>query len=172
VRRLNLLPFGPESGPEPSQGDAGDTNPAESLHTDIAPQSSHSQLSTGFTKSFGTHLVPESDPDKRAHPSASAGGGQGAGLAADTRERASTAPTLTDLRVLWGGRERLLRVTEVAEMLGVGAWRIYQVCETGELPHVRINNSIRVRPKDLEVFIASRVTVRRPTRPHRRRPAR
>ena len=57
----------------------------------------------------------------------------------------------------------------VAEHLGVGAWRIYQVCETGELPHVRINNSIRVRPKDLEQFIASRLTVTERRRPHRRK---
>ena len=69
----------------------------------------------------------------------------------------------------WGGRNRLLRVTEVAEMLGVGAWRIYQVCETGELPHVRINNSIRVRPADVEAFIASRVRVPDKRRLHRRR---
>jgi excisionase family DNA binding protein len=77
------------------------------------------------------------------------------------------APTLADLEVLWGGRDRLLRVTEVAEILAVGAWRIYQVCETGELPHARINNSIRVRPKDLEAFVASSVTVPREGRVHR-----
>jgi excisionase family DNA binding protein len=82
---------------------------------------------------------------------------------------ASVAPTLADLRVLWGGRDRLLRVAEVAEHLGVGVWRIYQLCEDGELPHVRINNSIRVRPKDLEEFIAARVTIPEKRRPHRRK---
>jgi hypothetical protein len=43
------------------------------------------------------------------------------------------------------------------------------MCEAGDLPHVRINNSIRVRPKDLEAFIASKVTVPDERRPHRRK---
>ena len=81
----------------------------------------------------------------------------------------STAATLADLQVLWGGRDRLLRVGEVAELLAVGAWAVYQMCENGELPHVRINNSIRVRPKDLETLIASRVRIAETPRPHRRK---
>ena len=85
------------------------------------------------------------------------------------RQRASVAPTLADLRVLWGGRDRLLKVAEVAEHLGVGAWRIYQLCEDGELRHVRTNNSIRVRLKDLEEFIAARITSAEGRRPHRRK---
>lgn len=111
---------------------------------------------------------------------AAAGGGSESPPPADTRaeERsggekrapiASVAPTLADLRVLWGGRDRLLRVAEVAEQLAVGAWRIYQLCENGELPQVRINNSIRVRPKDLEEFIASRLKVIEGRRLHRRK---
>ena len=92
--------------------------------------------------------------------------GQGAPKRAPVR---STAPSLADLQVLWGGRDRLLRVAEVAEELAVGAWRIYQVCENGELPHVRINNSIRIRREDLKAFVASRVTVPEARRPHRRK---
>jgi excisionase family DNA binding protein len=71
--------------------------------------------------------------------------------------------------VLWGGRDRLLKIAEVAEMLAVGAWRVYQVCESGELPHVRINNSIRVRPRDLQEFIATRLTIAEKRRLHRRK---
>lgn len=70
----------------------------------------------------------------------------------------STAATLADLQVLWGGRDRLLRVAEVAELLAVGAWAVYKLCEDEELPHVRINNSIRVRPRDLEAFIVARLS--------------
>jgi excisionase family DNA binding protein len=81
----------------------------------------------------------------------------------------STAATLADLKVLWGGRDRLLNVAEVAEKLSVGAWRIYQLCEDGQLPHVRINNSIRIRPKDLGEFIAARVTLSEGRRSHRRK---
>ena len=57
--------------------------------------------------------------------------GQGAAKRAPAR---NTAATLGDLQVLWGGRDRLLRVGEVAEQLAVGAWAVYQMCENGELP--------------------------------------
>jgi excisionase family DNA binding protein len=77
-------------------------------------------------------------------------GGRGA---AETRPRPSMAPTLADLCVLYGGRDRLLRVAEVAEHLGVCAATVYRLCERGELCHVRIVNSIRVRPRDLAVFV-------------------
>ena len=69
----------------------------------------------------------------------------------------------------WGGRERLLRVTEVAELLSVGAWSVYQYCENGELPHIRMTNSIRIRPSDLQLFVASRLAIPEKRRPHRRR---
>jgi len=98
-----------------------------------------------------------------------AAGEQGATPEAKTRQRASVAPTPADLQALWGGRDRLLKVAEVAEQLAVGSWRIYQLCEDGELPHVRISNSIRVRREDLELFIASRVTIPAARRPHRRK---
>jgi excisionase family DNA binding protein len=79
------------------------------------------------------------------------------------------APTPADLQVLWGGRDRLLKVAEVAEHLGVCNATVYRLCDTGELPHVWIVNSIRVRPRDLEEFIASRMTIPEARRPHRRR---
>ena len=63
--------------------------------------------------------------------------------------------------MLWGGRDRLLRVAEVAEQLAVGAWAVYKLCEDEDLPHVRINNSIRVRPADLAEFIAARTKAKR-----------
>ena len=39
--------------------------------------------------------------------------------------------------------------------LAVGAWAVYKLCEAGDLPHVRINNSIRVRSADFAEFIAA-----------------
>ncbi len=162
---MNLRPFGPESGPQPSQGGAAGTNPAESLHTDIAPQSSDSQLSTGFSESFGTHLVPESEAATRAHAGAqAASGGKGATPAPNSRQRASVAPTLADLRVLWGGRDRLLKVAEVAEHLGVCNATVYRLCDSGELPHVWIVNSIRIRPADLQAFLDRPAVGREPGR--------
>jgi excisionase family DNA binding protein len=150
---LNLRPFGPESGEAPSQGDATLTNPADSLHTDTSPQSSDSQLSTGFTKSFGTHLVPGPAATRALGGAETAAGGQGATPAPKTRQRANVAATLADLQVLWGGRDRLLKVAEVAEHLGVCNATVYRLCDSGELSHVWIVNSIRIRPADLEAFL-------------------
>ena len=47
----------------------------------------------------------------------------------------------------------MLRVADVAERLGVWAATVYRLCETGALPHVRVVNSIRVRPEDLRAFL-------------------
>jgi excisionase family DNA binding protein len=77
-------------------------------------------------------------------------------------------PTTMDLTVLYGGKDRLLRVAEVAEQLAVGAWAVYRFCEDGVLPHVRINNSIRVRPRDLEEFVAARRNADDDRRPRKR----
>jgi hypothetical protein len=43
-----------------------------------------------------------------------------------------TAPTLADLQVLWGGRDRLRRVAEVAQLLAVVLGAVYQMCENGD----------------------------------------
>jgi excisionase family DNA binding protein len=71
---------------------------------------------------------------------------------------------------LHGGRDRLLRVAEVADRLAIGAWAVYRLCEDGELRHVRITNSIRVRPRDLEAFMAARLLVGGKARIRKRRP--
>ncbi len=62
------------------------------------------------------------------------------------------------LKVLEGGRRRLLSVREVAEELGISKWAVYALADRGELRHVRISNSIRIAPDDLKVFVASRVS--------------
>jgi excisionase family DNA binding protein len=65
----------------------------------------------------------------------------------------ATTPTLADLGVLHGVRGQLLRVSEVAEQLGVCNATVYRLCESGELPHLRVVNSIRIRPKDLAEYV-------------------
>jgi len=65
----------------------------------------------------------------------------------------ATTPTTADLFGLHGGRTRLLRVSEVAKQLGVCNATVYRLCESGQLPHVRVVNSIRVRPGDLAEFV-------------------
>jgi excisionase family DNA binding protein len=37
-----------------------------------------------------------------------------------------------------------MTVAEVAKHLGVSRSTVYQLCERGELPHVRVSNAIRV----------------------------
>jgi excisionase family DNA binding protein len=51
----------------------------------------------------------------------------------------------------------LLRIADVAETLGGCAATVYRLRERGELPHVRIVNSIRVRRADLDALVAARV---------------
>jgi excisionase family DNA binding protein len=50
----------------------------------------------------------------------------------------------------------LLRVADVAEHLGVCNATVYRLCERGALPHLRIGNSIRIGPDDLNQFITAR----------------
>jgi excisionase family DNA binding protein len=71
---------------------------------------------------------------------------------------------LADLGVQYGGRGRLLRVVEVADQLGVSNATVYDLCASGELPHVRIVDSIRVRPNDLATFVKGQL-VEDPTPP-------
>ena len=79
-------------------------------------------------------------------------------VAPGTAPKVATTPTTADLAALHGGRDRLLRIADVAERLGVCAAIVYRLCERGELPHVRIVNSIRVRRTDLDAFLAGRET--------------
>jgi excisionase family DNA binding protein len=84
---------------------------------------------------------------------AAAGVAQWGEVAPGTAPRVATTPTTADLVVLWGGRDRLLRVREVAEHLGVCNATVYRLVESGQLPHVRIVDPIRIRPNDLDKFV-------------------
>jgi excisionase family DNA binding protein len=66
----------------------------------------------------------------------------------------ATTPTTADLYALLGGRDRLLTVRETAAQLGVCMATVYRLCDSGVLPHLRIVQSIRIRPEDLAAFIA------------------
>lgn len=50
--------------------------------------------------------------------------------------------------------DKLLRVPEVADRLGVTPSRLYDLVRTGALPVVRIGRQLRVHPKQLEEWLA------------------
>jgi excisionase family DNA binding protein len=79
----------------------------------------------------------------------------GAHGAPNTAPACGTTPTLADLAVLHDGPNRLLRPDEVSRHLGVSKATVYKMVKRGDLSHVRIADSIRVRPVDLAAFISS-----------------
>lgn len=55
----------------------------------------------------------------------------------------------------------LLTAEQVAEMLQINRSFAYALMRRGEIPTVRLGRSVRVRPQDLEKYIAS--NIRNPT---------
>jgi excisionase family DNA binding protein len=52
--------------------------------------------------------------------------------------------------------EKLLKVEEVAHMIGFGRSKTYSLIKEGAFPVVRLGpNTIRVRPEDIRAWIAS-----------------
>ena len=51
----------------------------------------------------------------------------------------------------------LLNASEIAKRLGTSKAYAYQIMRRKEIPVVRLGRSVRVRPKDLEEFIATKL---------------
>ena len=51
------------------------------------------------------------------------------------------------------GIEKLLKAEDVAEILNVSRSFVYALIQNGQIPGVRLNRSVRVRPEDLELFL-------------------
>jgi len=49
--------------------------------------------------------------------------------------------------------ERLLKARDVARILNISRALAYRLIQTREIPAVRINHAVRVKPSDLEVYI-------------------
>ena len=64
-------------------------------------------------------------------------------------------PPSARLRALDGGADNLLSVREVAARLSVTTAMVYKLARLGELPHVRVLNTIRGAPADFAAFVAS-----------------
>ena len=50
----------------------------------------------------------------------------------------------------------LLRIPEVAETLGIGRTKIYEMIATGELPTVRIGRAVRISVTTLQKWVEER----------------
>jgi excisionase family DNA binding protein len=55
------------------------------------------------------------------------------------------------------GGPRLLRIEDVAERLAVSRSMAWKLIAYGDLPSVRIRRAVRVRPADLDAYIAGAV---------------
>ena len=47
----------------------------------------------------------------------------------------------------------LLKPTEAAELIGLGRSKTYEMIRAGELPSVRLGNSVRVPLRELQVWV-------------------
>ncbi len=56
---------------------------------------------------------------------------------------------------------KLLNASDVADVLQISVSFAYQLLRRGEIPSVRLGRSVRVRSKDLDTFLESRVSVNR-----------
>ncbi len=50
--------------------------------------------------------------------------------------------------------QRLLKAADIAKILNISRALAYRLLQSGEIPVVRINHAIRVKPSDLERFIS------------------
>ena len=58
------------------------------------------------------------------------------------------------MAVVDGGTVRLLRIEEIAERLSVSRSMAWKIIALGQLRSVRIGRAVRVRPQDLEDYLA------------------
>ncbi len=50
----------------------------------------------------------------------------------------------------------LLRIPEVADTLGIGRTKIYEMIATGELPTIRVGRAIRISVSTLQKWVEAR----------------
>lgn len=67
----------------------------------------------------------------------------------------TSSPQSTTISPAEDNAAPMLRPREVARVLSVGKSTVYDLMRSGALPSYRIGGSLRVRPEDLERFIAS-----------------
>src|SRR5258707_152115 len=112
-------------GAEPSQG-------GETITGGEGDAVQPSQRFAPDTRKFTTHLLPHSRSVSEASGARvgvpPSGVPQWGEVAPGTAPHVATTPTTADLVALWGGPDRLLRVRQVAEHLGVCNATVYGLC--------------------------------------------
>jgi excisionase family DNA binding protein len=53
-------------------------------------------------------------------------------------------------------QDDLLTVRDLAHHLGISKWTVYRFVRSGELPAVRVGESIRFRPEDVDAYLETR----------------
>ena len=48
---------------------------------------------------------------------------------------------------------RLLTAHQVSEATGLAVWRIYELCRSGDIPHVRLGRAVRFSPAQLNAWL-------------------
>jgi excisionase family DNA binding protein len=75
-------------------------------------------------------------------------------VTARVQESQRLAPILDGLLTTF--LQAFMTVAQVAERLGVCRSTVYQFCERGELPHVRVSNAIRVPSVAVAMYLRQR----------------
>src|SRR5229473_3136533 len=122
-----------ESNPRPS-----DSKCIQELSTALF---SPSQGLTIDNEDSGIHEVNHSNPSNASQT-----------LAAETKNFAALVLHDSAVRAV-SGLDTLLTVRDVAAILRVCRDTVYRLCATGDLPHVRVLNAIRIMPADLDVLL-------------------
>jgi integrase len=69
------------------------------------------------------------------------------------REFVTPVLPAASLRTIDGGADHLLSVRQVAERLGVSTATVYKLVAAGQLPHVRVSNTIRIPPSTVAAYV-------------------
>jgi len=75
------------------------------------------------------------------------------GFTAKTKDFVTRLLPESERRDAYRECDRLLTVKDVAKQLGVCSATVYRLCDRGELPYLRIVDSMRILPLDLVAYL-------------------
>lgn len=102
----------------------------------------------------GLNVPPQGEAPPQARPVKQQQAAQSPVPEQELRPQAQLAAEQQHRRVLLP--EDFLSVREAAHRLRVSRATVYKLCETGQLPHRRVANAIRIKPEDSALLAAMR----------------